>query len=460
MKWSSRTWAIFGAAIVAVALVFGLAQYRQARALRLRMEASRQRAVFNLISHIENMEGSLAKARAASTVGQQTTFLTTCWSHSQAAQENIANLGLSDMDLSKMQRFVAQVGDYSLVLSQKLARGDAVTQAEWQELGRLENSVKDLARALSETGMSAAVTGARFGLAALGNLGFLASPTDEALHRGFSEIDSLVQSVPSPTYDGPFSDRSLATKPLANPGPEVSLEDARKRGLGFLHPGEPYSSTRVETIDGAIPCYMVTGKRADGSEVTTAVTRQGGAPLWSVDQKVRGAPRMDVATARKAAEDFLTSRGLTSLKETGWRKPGRNADRVIFTFAATAVLPDGGGTEQVILYPDMVKIEVALDTGEIIGFDQTAYLTNHRERGLKAPLVSRDEAGKVLKSDLKISDLPRLAVIPLLPTREVLAWEFRVQHGNDFYLVYVNAMTGQEEMVLQMVTDDTGTMTM
>jgi hypothetical protein len=53
-----------------------------------------------------------------------------------------------------------------------------------------------------------------------------------------------------------------------------------------------------------------------------------------------------------------------------------------------------------------------------------------------------------------------LTVIPLASGRAVMAWEFRVTYGEDAYLIYINAMTGEEEMVLQMIIDETGSLTM
>ncbi|HHY17629.1 MAG TPA: hypothetical protein GX524_06085, partial [Firmicutes bacterium] len=272
MRWRQDKGVFWAITVIAVlALVFGFAQYKQVKHLRIRSEVARQRAIFNLISHVENIEGNLAKARVSSTLAQQSSFLTACWSHSQAAQENISLMGMTTVDLSGVQKFVAQVGDYSMVLSQKLARGDTVTQSEWQELARLETSVKDLARALAETGISASTakspqTGARSFILGIESLLLLAPSSDEAWFRGFSEIESLIQSVPSPAYDGPFSDRSLASKFLANPGPQISPDKAKAVALGFLNPEEQFGSIRVENVDGGIPACLVTGKRADGSD--------------------------------------------------------------------------------------------------------------------------------------------------------------------------------------------------
>ncbi len=448
------------AAIAIAAIIFGAIQYREVQRLRILGEVARQRAFFNLLSHVENMEGNLAKARASSTPAQRSAFLTACWSHSQAAQENISVMGMTDVDLSAMQKFIAQVGDFCLVLSQKLARGDAVTSSEWEALSTCETAVKDLARALADTGASAFRGGSsQAGMLPFGLAASLPS-NDDAWLRGFSEIDSLVQSVPSPAYDGPFSDRALESKPLANPGPEISPQDAERVALSFMNREEHFREVGVTTIDGAVPAFLVTGTRDDGSQVSVAVAKAGGAVLWGMDQKSRSTPQLDLDAARQAAAAFLDKLGMDRFIETGWRKPETHGDRVVFTYAGTAPVTVDGKPVQVVLYPEMVKVEVALDTGEIIGYDAMGYLTNAVSSELKPPLVSASQARAVLNPELNQEGEPRLTVIPLVSGRAVMAWEFRVTHGGDTYLIYINAMTGQEEMVLQMVIDEAGSLTM
>lgn len=46
----------------------------------------------------------------------------------------------------------------------------------------------------------------------------------------------------------------------------------------------------------------------------------------------------------------------------------------------------------VMCYPDMVKLAVAMDTGEMLRFDAEAYLTSHAERDLPEPAVSEEDA--------------------------------------------------------------------
>ncbi len=463
MKSRSRVGLIALLAVVAVvSLVFAYSQHRQARTASVRLEANRQRAFYALITHIENVEASMAKARGASTTAQQTMFLTTAYSQAQTARDTLAQIDVPSVDFTAARKFIATTGDYALTLSQKLSRGNVLTEGEWAELSRLEAGVKDLARGLLNTAQSASSRPRQAGvLSALGSaFGFTqaapSSGSSDALGEGFAEIDTIVQSIPSPIYDGPFSERNQSQLPLAKIGPDISEEEAKKVGLDFLGTGEAFASVSVGTIQGSVPSYLVTGKRADGTEVTTAVAKQGGAVLWSDDGRSIAAPRFDLEAGRKVAGEFLAAKGL-SLKETGWRKPGQRGNRVVFAYAPVTTVAG----KETLLYPDLVKVEVALDTCKVVAFDQKAYLTFHdsSSRTIPSPLVDADEARAVLKKDLKIVQEPNLAVIPLLPTSEVLAWEFRVQQGQDIYLVYINAMTGKEDYVVQVIEDDTGSMT-
>ena len=43
-------------------------------------------------------------------------------------------------------------------------------------------------------------------------------------------------------------------------------------------------------------------------------------------------------------------------------------------------------------YPDMVKLAIAMDTGEMLRFDAEAYLTSHAARELPEPAVSEEDA--------------------------------------------------------------------
>ena len=114
--------------------------------------------------------------------------------------------------------------------------------------------------------------------------------------------------------------------------------------------------------------------------------------------------------------------------------------------------------EDVIMYPDLIKVKVALDNGEILGIETTGYLNSHTKRDLKEPKVSKEKAKESLNKDLNIES-EELAVIPTEWKTEVLCLEFEGNiYGLDF-IVYVNAETGKEEDILIITNTPNGILT-
>jgi germination protein YpeB len=119
-----------------------------------------------------------------------------------------------------------------------------------------------------------------------------------------------------------------------------------------------------------------------------------------------------------------------------------------------AALQDG-----VTIYPDLVKVTVALDNGEVTGAEASGYLMSHRERDLPKPSLSEEQAKAVINPRFEVSG-GKLALIPVCTKDERLTYEFQGKLGQESYLVYVNALNGREENVLKLVDTPGGTLTM
>ncbi|PSK02123.1 PepSY1/2 domain-containing protein, partial [Brevibacillus sp. NRRL NRS-603] len=119
----------------------------------------------------------------------------------------------------------------------------------------------------------------------------------------------------------------------------------------------------------------------------------------------------------------------------------RNA---LFTFVP---VQDG-----VRIYPDGVVVEIALDNGEVTAYNSTEYLFNHKKRILSKPRLSKEEARKKVNPSVKVTD-QRLALIEgKNDGKEVLTWEMTGSFEGNSYMVYINAMNGEEEEVVKMET--------
>lgn len=145
---------------------------------------------------------------------------------------------------------------------------------------------------------------------------------------------------------------------------------------------------------------------------------------------------------------YLDKKGFKNMKETYYLK---QEGIVTINYAATQ--------NDVVLYPDLIKVKVALDNGEILGLEATGYLSNHTERDLSNIKISKEEAKNNLNTDLEIKS-EGLAIIPTEWKTELLCYEFKGTVDEKEFLVYINAENGREEDILVIVNTPNGTLTM
>jgi len=148
------------------------------------------------------------------------------------------------------------------------------------------------------------------------------------------------------------------------------------------------------------------------------------------------------------AVKFLSSHGFSNMENTYSIKANGT---VQFNFAPVQ--------NNVRIYPDIVKVKVALDNGDIVGFDATSYYMSHVNRTIGKPKLTEVEAQRKVSKNLKV-DSSRLCIIPLDGGKEVLAYEFKGTYGGDTFYVYINAENGTEEKILKIIKTSQGNLTM
>ena len=112
----------------------------------------------------------------------------------------------------------------------------------------------------------------------------------------------------------------------------------------------------------------------------------------------------------------------------------------------------------VVLYPDLVKVQVSMADGAIIGLEAANYLMNHVPRALELPALTEQDAAQRIGGALT-PVATRLCVIPE-NTEEYLCYEVTATSGSDTFLVYIDAMSGIERRLMQVISDDNGSLVM
>lgn len=408
-------------------------------------------AFSELTASMDEISTSLEKQTCVSSPAQIAALGTEIYGQAQAAQQAIGELPYSDIELEQTASFVSKVGDYAQAISRSAAANGGYRGEEL-------NNVKVLAKA-SRT-LSTALEGLELqvyqGDAQLEDLktvsGRLSTDTEgtasaeEETEGNFKAMESDFPEMPTLIYDGPFSDSLQSKNTKALEGLKTaSRSEARTIAAEFLGVN-PNTLTDDGTIAGDVPTWVFLLQGEKGG-CTIRVTKAGGKVLSMLCSRNVAAAAMSRADAVQQAEAFLKSRGYTDLEKNYYSEANGT-----LTINFTAV-QDG-----VLLYPDLIKVEVALDNGEIMGFEGENYLLNHVARDSLKPAITAEQAKKSVSDALELLDV-RLALIPTPGQAEVLCWECTCQTEEGRHcIVYVNAKTGAEEKVLLLQEDETGTL--
>ena len=140
---------------------------------------------------------------------------------------------------------------------------------------------------------------------------------------------------------------------------EISAEEALIAAAACTGYRESIFSLAGE-VEGEIPCYTCTAS-VDGGELTVWVTKVGGKVMSITNSRSVGTASLSPDQGAMAAYEFLSKNGFENMVET-YRY--NNDGRLTVNFAYRE--------NDVLCYPDLCSVTVALDTGSILSFECTS----------------------------------------------------------------------------------------
>ena len=450
LSWLRRKGAafIFLVAFVAVA-VWGSIQHKNSMFLRNQLENGYQRLFYNLVSSVENIDVLIAKGLVSTSPPQSILLFTQTWREAFAAQEKLNQLPIEHVLVARTAKFLTQVGDFSYTVAKQIADGKDMTSEQRATLRTLQNEADYLTRELHNLHSQIKENKFAWGEITQEGAAKFREVSPDLAEVSFREIDSHMQGLPVLIYDGPFSDHMDLLAPRSVEGPEISSEEAVKRAQekADLIPGLKYTAAAVASGEGRIPFYRVHLIPAGGSgpdDITVDISRKGGYFISLVNARPLGDPVLTREQALEKAAAYIKEKGFPALIPT-------------FTQLSegAAIISFVGVQDGVVLYPDQVKIKVALDNGQVIGVENSDYLISHYDRKFPAPRITADWVREKASATLKVENV-QLALIPLNSKREVFCYEARGTLNNEDYFVYFNAETGAQEMILKVIKTDQG----
>lgn len=412
---------------------------------RWQLEASYQHYFSELAEGMRGVSTALRKGQYSGSRVLMSSLASEISREAAAAKSAMSGLPFSNIELEKTAKFLSQIGDYSYFLAKKDASGLAITNEELENMAELSATAYSLSMSLDELYESVADGSMSVSYA-------LDSEQDaearvSGIAAALSEIETQFPEYAGLIYDGPFSEHiSSREASFLVDKSDVSVEQARAvaASAGGFEPSELNASGETA---GNLPTYGFYAER-DGVTWFFDVTKRGGVLLEMYCSRTSGEPSLEPQQCVDKAKSWLGGSGFGSLVESYYYEE----DGVVtINFAASS---DG-----VICYPDLIKVSVAADNGEIIGFESRGYIMNHHDRTIEEPAITVDEAREMLRDGLTIES-ERPAVIPTAGEYEVLCYEFLCSGATgERALIYLNAATGVEEQILILVESEYGTLT-
>lgn len=436
--------------LILVIIALGLFIYKKQTEYRQASENSYNMAFYELVDYVQNVEVYLAKSLISSTPEHGAETLTNVWKEANLAQAYLSRLPINSNELEKTAKFLNQVSDYSYSLSRKNINNEKLTNEDLDNLKELHDYSVELENTLNQ--LSADLNSGRIKWGELTKKGTVAfaQQVSNISKNSFSSIEENFHEYAGLIYDGAFSEHMTSSNKKGLTGENINEEKAKEKARNFIGEEkleEIKSNGKSQNTDIITFDFIVKIKNNNENNVYISISEKGGHIVFMNYNRDINAETISQEKANEIGKKFLKDKGFDNMKETYYMK---ESGIVTINYAYEQ--------EGVTIYPDLIKLKIALDNGEVLGIETTGYLNSHEERNIGNVKISKEKAKENLNKNLNIIS-QNLAIIPTKWKTEILCWEFKGKVDDTDFLVYINADTGKEEDILLIVNTPNGTLT-
>lgn len=399
------------------------------------MDYSYRQSFAELIDYSGNVDLNLSKVLISADKKEQQKLLVKVSEDCLLAEECLQRLPIAEQNKYNTAKVINQTGDYANYLLNKLIDGQTVTKTEWENLKRLHGYNNSLRQALDE------IDGK---IASGEDIASLFKGQDSLGSKRFSELEDMAVSYPQLIYDGPFSDGLNTRTAKGISGQEFSQSGAEKVFKSIF---AKYDISKVEVVGetgGNIPAYSIVASDEFGEEIYAQISKVGGKLIMFDYNKICEQATLSEEECVKIGGGFLKGLGIDNMQAV-WQETNDKITTINF-----ACVEDG-----VIVYPDIIKVNVCRGEGVVFGMEATNYYLNHTQREIAKPTLTKAQAKEAVNAQMEIESV-RLALIPKGNDKEILTYEVAGEVDGQQYFIYINARTGQEEQIFKVVQTNEG----
>ena len=433
--------------IIAILLAYSL--YQKQKTYETATQNNYNMAFYEVVNHMQDVQNYLAKSLISKSSENGAETLTNVWREANLTQTYLSMLPLESQELENTQKFLNQVGDYSYSLSRKNIKKEELTEDDLNNLEELHDYSVELSNTLNQ--LSEDLNSGRISWKDLttDKVSPFAQEVSNISKDSFSNLQESFREYSGLIYDGAYSEHLANGAKKAVTGAEINEDEAEQKVKKFLGEDKIKEIARLGLSENSnIPGFNFSIKDKEDHSINVSITQTGGHIISMNSDRTVEVESITQEEANEIGKNFLNEKGFPNMKETYFLKQ-EGIVTINYAFNQSGV----------VIYPDLIKVKVALDNGEILGMETTGYLNSHVERDTSNIKISKEEAKTKLNKDLQIMS-EGLAIIPTEWQTEILCYEFKGKIKDTEFLVYINAENGDEEDILIITNTPNGTLTM
>lgn len=409
------------------------------------------RAMYEVITSVNNIDTLVAKVRITTSRQYNIVTLSEIMAEATSAKENLAALPVSQEAMGNTSKFFSQVMGYSQALTKSLARGESLTTDDHTNLKKINDVSNNLNSTLKEIYISLTQGKIKWDEVETVANAKLSKDKNNLELTGIEKVKDSLENYEGLIYDGAFSNHIESAKPKNLVGAIVTVAQATEKVRKCV---KNATKEEIEEViyngesKGKLDIYNFEVKLKNVQyTIDVDITKQDGKLVLLMMDRTVSEKNLSIEEAKEIGDKYLQDLGLSDFDPTYYQTTEN------MTTINYAAVQDG-----VLLYPDLIKVKIAMDTGEICSVECTGYIFNHNIRTNLIPTITKEQAKQYLSKDMNLQEV-RLALIPTDSLNEVLTYEFKGTIDSKTFLIYINAHTGTEENILILLETEGGMLT-
>ena len=406
-------------------------------------EAIYQRSLGDLANGVQTIHNQLAQLLILSDKEQLLYNLAGLWREVYAAIQSFSTLPVAMYELEQTDLLLHDIAEYSYYLMKKnVLTQKSLSQADWHRLEDFYHRTDIVQQELKQ--LETTMLNENFYLTSIA-----LDDEENPVRTAFLNIESKIGALPSIEFEDGV--RKLEPEPRPIQGTHISEQEAIRKAETFLqeiYALDPNSisnswqsqGTIAFTLDHTdIPVYGVMfpdNHYIEVSQIGGHILQYYHTAAYDYPTSLQTNPSGDVETAAYRILQTLQFPSMACVEQ-----------KIDDTTANFVFVPI---QDNVYLYPDMVKVQLSLEDGTLLSFDQTSYQTRHYKRTLSTPALTQADIQKDRNPNFQIDSIQLALIMDLYSNQELLCYELRGNLAEEQFSIFVEAHTGQELRIVHL----------